>query len=90
MKLLLTDEEHTRLLQVVANNPEFNRQLASAGLKVILEIVEALPEIPEGYVYDTETDSLYVYRHKYTGDEILIPKDSRTFLIEGEEVIGDG
>lgn len=27
-------------------------------------------DIPQDYVYDTETPNFYVYRHKYTGREI--------------------
>ena len=37
-------------------------------------------DIPEGYVYDTETSDFYVYRHKYTGDEIHKSKNPPLYV----------
>lgn len=38
-------------------------------------ITDDLNEIPEDYKYDTERSDIFVYRHKYTGDEIHIAKE---------------
>lgn len=37
-------------------------------------------EIPKDYSYDTETDDFWVYRHKYTGDEIHITKEPPLYV----------
>jgi len=41
-------------------------------------------KIPDGYHYDTETDTMLVYRHKYTGDEIHIKKPIQLQLTDNE------
>lgn len=37
-------------------------------------------DIPKEYCYDTETPDFYVYRHKYTGKEIHIVKNPKTYI----------
>ena len=37
-------------------------------------------DIPKGYIYDTETPDFYVYRHKYTGDEIHRSKNPPLYV----------
>ena len=37
-------------------------------------------DIPQGYVYDTETPNFYVYRHKYTGHEIHKTKNPPLYV----------
>ena len=37
-------------------------------------------DIPQGYVYDTETPDFYVYRHKYTGHEIHRTKNPPLYV----------
>ena len=47
---------------------------------IIEEIIHTEPEdIPKNYCYDTETPDFYVYRHKYTGKEIHIAKNPKTY-----------
>lgn len=47
---------------------------------IIEEIIHTEPEdIPKDYYYDTETQDFYVYRHIYTGDEIHITKNPKTY-----------
>ncbi len=47
---------------------------------IIEEIIHTEPEdIPKDYCYDTETPDFYVYRHKYTGKEIHIAKNPKTY-----------
>ena len=48
---------------------------------IIEEIIHTEPEdIPKDYYYDTETPDFYVYRHKYTGKEIHIVKNPKTYI----------
>lgn len=48
---------------------------------IIEEIIHTEQEdIPKDYYYDTETTDFYVYRHKYTGDEIHIAKNPKTYI----------
>lgn len=46
------------------------------AVKTAISILNDMPvtSIPYGYQYDTETATILVYRHKYTGDEIHIRK----------------
>lgn len=37
-------------------------------------------DIPKDYTYDTETPEFYVYRHKYTGDEIHRSKNPPLYV----------
>ena len=53
-------------------------------LNIQWEIVEYLKEIPQDYRYDTETDKFYVYRNKYTGNEIHIEKDPKHYILKEE------
>lgn len=47
---------------------------------IIEEIIHTEPEdIPKDYCYDAETPDFYVYRHKYTGKEIHIAKNPKTY-----------
>lgn len=43
-------------------------------------ITDDLNEIPEDYKYDTERSDIFVYRHKYTGDEIHIAKEPPLYV----------
>ena len=46
------------------------------AIDIAVSVLEDMPvtNIPDGYHYDTETATVLVYRHKYTGDEIHIRK----------------
>lgn len=48
---------------------------------IVYDFVEVSTNYPKDYRYDTETEEFYVYRHKYNGNEIHIPKDPTTYLI---------
>jgi len=76
-KIICTEDEYNKLSTMLMNNPEY-----LANMSVLYEIVEELPTIPKDYLYDTETNEFYVYRHKYTGDEIHIVKEPSTYFIK--------
>lgn len=42
---------------------------------------EKIKEIPIDFLYDTETSEFYCYRNKYTGEEIHITKDPKTYTL---------
>ena len=44
--------------------------------------VEKINKIPKDFVYDTETPEFYCYRNKYTGKEIHILKEPKTYTLE--------
>lgn len=46
------------------------------------EPCEVITRIPKDYLYDTETEDVLVYRHKYTGKEIHIEKPVKRYRIE--------
>lgn len=48
-----------------------------------LEELQAIidEKIPENFMYDTETNDFFVYRNKYTGDEIHIEKKPKVYRI---------
>ena len=75
-KILCTLAEYDRLSTVLDDNPQY-----LATVPVVFEIVEEVHEIPKDFRLDTETDEFWVYRNKYTGDEIHIVKDPRTYLL---------
>lgn len=79
-RIICTEQEYTKMEKAMIANPNlFN------GVRVIFEIVERISTIPKDYLYDTETKDVYVYRHKYTGDEIHIAKNPKTYILqEGE------
>lgn len=53
-------------------------------------VVERVAKVPDDYKYDCETTEFYVYRHKYTGDEIHIAKEPLLYLpIEKNLTNGD-
>lgn len=76
-KIICTEDEYNKLSTMLMNNPEY-----LANMSVLYEIVEELPTIPKDYLYDTETNEFYVYRHKYTGDEIHIVKEPLIYFIK--------
>lgn len=76
-KIICTKDEYNKLSTVLTDNPEF-----LADISILYDIVEESPTIPEDYLYDTETDEFYVYRHRYTGDEIHIVKEPSIYLIK--------
>lgn len=43
--------------------------------------VDVLNKIPKDFVYDTETSEFYCYRNKYTGEEIHIIKQPKTYIL---------
>lgn len=76
-KIICTEKEYEKLSTVLSDNPQF-----LSDISIIYDIVEESPTIPKDYVYDTETNEFYVYRHKYTGDEIHIVKEPSIYLIK--------
>ena len=52
------------------------------AVETAISILNDMPvmSIPDGYLYDTETTTMFVYRHKYTGDEIHIRKPIQLWL----------
>jgi hypothetical protein len=56
-----------------------------AAVKTAISILNDMPvtNIPDGYHYDTETATMLVYRHKYTGDEMHIRKPIQLCLPDG-------
>ena len=79
-RIICTESEYAKIEDVMIANPNlFN------GVRVIFEIVERISTIPENYLYDTETKDVYVYRHKYTGDEIHIAKNPKTYILQEDE-----
>lgn len=75
-KIICTEAEYDRLSTVLSDNPQFLKDVS-----IIYDIVQESPTIPKDYVYDTETEELTVYRHKYTGDEIHVIKDPATYIV---------
>lgn len=76
-KIICTEKEYEKLSTVLSDNPQF-----LSDISIIYDIVEESPTIPKDYVYDTETNEFYVYRHKHTGDEIHIVKEPSIYLIK--------
>ena len=76
-KIICTKDEYDKLSTILMNNTEF-----LANINIFYDIVEESPTIPKDYLYDTETNEFYVYRHKYTGDEIHIVKEPSIYLIK--------
>ena len=75
-KILCTQAEYDKLTTVLQDNPQF-----LADVPITYEIVETITQIPPDYRYDTETEQLLIYRHRYSGKEIHIVKDPKTFLL---------
>ena len=76
-KIICTKNEYNKFSTALTDNPEF-----FANINILFDIVEESPTIPKDYLYDTETNEFYVYRHKYTGDEIHIVKEPSIYLIK--------
>lgn len=76
-KIICTEDEYDKLSTVLMDNPEF-----LATISIIYDIVKESPTIPKDYLYDAETNEFYVYRHKYTGNEIHIVKEPSIYLIK--------
>lgn len=79
-KIICTQAEYDKLTTVLEDNPQF-----LADVRIIYDIVKEAPTIPKDYIYDTETDELLVYRHKYTGREIHIVKDPDVYMLKPTE-----
>ena len=75
-KVLCSKKEYSELVKIFKEYKSFPK-----NVKLIFEIVEDLPQIPEDYLYDTETKEFDVYRNKYTGDEIHIVKDPSIYIL---------
>lgn len=80
-KIICTEEEYDKLFTVLSDNPQF-----LSNINIIWDIVKESPIIPKDYIYDTETEEFYVYRHKYTGHEIHIIKEPPIYCEEINEL----
>ena len=78
-KILCSKAEYDKLSTVLSDSPQY-----LADVHIVYEIIDNLPTIPEDFRYDTETKEFYVYRNKYTGEEIHIIKDPKTYIITPE------
>lgn len=78
-KITCTEREYDRLMKVLNDNAD-----KLIGIQFGFEVVEELDEIPKDYRYDTETREFLCYRHKYTGQEIHILKDPKTYILSEE------
>lgn len=76
-KIICTEEEYDKLFTVLSDNPQF-----LSNINIIWDIVKESPIIPKDYIYDTETEEFYVYRHKYTGHEIHIIKEPPIYIVK--------
>lgn len=75
-KIICTEKEYDKLSAVLSDSSQF-----LSDVSIVYDIVKSSPTIPNDYYYDTETDEFYVYRHKYTGNEIHIVKDDSIYII---------
>ncbi len=76
-KIICSEEEYDKLSTVLSDNPQF-----LSDINIIWDIVKESPIIPKDYIYDTETEEFYVYRHKYTGHEIHIIKEPPIYIVK--------
>ena len=55
-----------------------------AAVETVISILNdmSVTNIPDGYHYDTETATMLVYRHKYTGNEMHIRKPIQLCLLD--------
>lgn len=59
---------------------ELKKRVVSASCEE-RQNVDVLNKIPKDFVYDTETSEFYCYRNKYTGEEIHIIKQPKTYIL---------
>jgi len=76
-KIICSEKEYDKLFTVLSDNPQF-----LSNINIIWDIVKESPIIPKDYIYDTETEEFYVYRHKYTGHEIHIIKEPPIYIVK--------
>lgn len=78
-KILCTEKEYDKLKEIFNDNSSL-----FSALNIEFEIVDLLQKIPKFYKYVCETEDFYVYRHKYTGNEIHIVKEPETFILKSD------
>lgn len=72
------------MAKIICTQDEYDKlsTIPNDKVRVVYDIVKESPTIPKDYIYDTETNEFLVYRHKYTGKEIHIVKDTDVYLIK--------
>lgn len=82
-----------RLIDADALKDEINKKKVVGRFNTLLLIDSAetvepekpqddiLHKIPKDFVYDTETSEFYCYRNKYTGKEIHIVKEPKSYIL---------